>query len=127
VRQTRGCIGYVELAYALQTKMSYGALRNRDGNFVSPTQETTRAAAENAIVPSDFYVRFTYSKGKDSYPIAGFTYLILKKSTDKSKLSAIVKFTEWAYKNGNKDAEGLNYIPLPDSLKTKVLKAVEKL
>ena len=127
VRQTRGCIGYTELAYALQTKMTYAMLRNRDGNYVNPTHETTQAAADNAIIPSDFYVRFTYSKGKDSYPIAGFTYLILKKSTDKNKLSAIVKFTEWAYKNGNKDAEELDYIPLPESLKTKVLKTVGKL
>lgn len=127
VRQTRGCIGYTELAYALQTKMTYAALQNRDGNYVSPNQETTREAAENATIPSDFYVKFTYSKGKNSYPVTGFTYIILKQSTDINKLSAIVKFVKWAYKNGDKDANELNYISLPESLKAKVLAVIGKL
>ncbi|MEW6409902.1 MAG: phosphate ABC transporter substrate-binding protein PstS [Nitrospirota bacterium] len=127
VRQTRGAIGYVELAYALQTKMSYAMLRNRDGNFVYPTIETTKAAAANADVPPEFYVKFTYSKGKDSYPIAGFTYLILRKNMDRSKLSTILKFVEWAYKNGDGHAKELHYVPMPESLKIKVLTALKKL
>ncbi len=127
VRQTRGAIGYVELAYALQTKMSYAMLRNRDGNFVYPTIETTKAAAATASVPPEFYVKFTYSKGKDSYPIAGFTYLILRKNMDRSKLSTILKFVEWAYKNGDGYAKELHYVPMPDNLKTKVMTALKKL
>lgn len=127
VRQTRGAIGYVELAYAIQTKMTYAMLRNRDGTYVYPTIETTQAAVVNAIVPPDFYVKFTYSKGKDSYPIAGFTYIILKKNMDRNKLSAIIRFIEWAYKNGDRDAKELYYVPLPESLKQKVLTTLKKM
>ncbi|MEW6675627.1 MAG: phosphate ABC transporter substrate-binding protein PstS [Nitrospirota bacterium] len=125
VRQTRGAIGYVELAYAIQTKMTFVLLRNRDGNYVYPTIETTQAAAANADVLPEFYVKFTYSKGKDSYPIAGFTYLILRKKMDRNKF--IVRFIEWAYKNGDRDAKELHYVPLPESLKTKVLAELKKM
>jgi phosphate transport system substrate-binding protein len=127
VRGTKGAIGYVELAYALQTKMTYAILRNKDGNYVYPTLETTQAAAANASIPPDFYVRFTYAKGKDSYPIAGFTYLILRKNMDRNKLSTILKFVEWAYKNGDRDAKELSYVPIPETVKTKVLTELKKL
>ncbi|MBI5187463.1 MAG: phosphate ABC transporter substrate-binding protein PstS, partial [Nitrospirae bacterium] len=127
VRQTRGAIGYVELAYALQTKMTYAILRNKDGNYVYPTIKTTQAAAANADIPPDFYVKFTYSKGKDSYPIAGFTYIILRKKMERNKLSTILKFIEWAYKDGDRDAEELHYVPLPEGLKTKVLTTLKKI
>lgn len=127
VRGTKGAVGYVELAYALQTKMTYSMLRNRDGNYVNPTIETTQAAAASASIPPDFYVRFTYAKGKDSYPIAGFTYLILRKNMDRNKLSAILKFIEWAYKNGDRDAKELHYVPIPETVKTKVLTELKKL
>lgn len=127
VRQTRGAIGYVELAYALQTKMKYAILRNKDGNYVHPTIETTQAAVANADIPPDFYVKFTYSKGKDSYPIAGFTYLLLRRNMDRNKLSTILKFVEWAYENGDRDAKELHYVPLPESLKTEVLTTLKKI
>jgi len=127
VRGTKGAIGYVELAYALQTKMTYAILRNKDGNYVYPTLETTQAAAANASIPPDFYVRFTYAKGKDSYPIAGFTYLILRKNMNRNKLSTILKFVEWAYKNGDRDAKELSYVPIPETVKTKVLTELKKL
>ena len=107
--------------------MTYATLRNRDGNYVNPTQETTRSAASNATIPPDFYVKFTYSSGKDSYPISGFTYLILKKNMDRKKLSVITNFVEWAYKNGGRDADELNYITLPENLKTKVMAELKKL
>jgi phosphate transport system substrate-binding protein len=127
VRQTRGAIGYVEFAYAIQTEMTYALLRNRDGNYVYPTIETTQAAAANADIPPHFYVKFTYSEGKDSYPIAGFTYLILRKNMDRNKLSTIVRFVEWAYKNGDQDAKELHYMPLPEGLKTKVVATLKRL
>ncbi|MBI4822959.1 MAG: phosphate ABC transporter substrate-binding protein PstS [Nitrospirae bacterium] len=127
VRGTRGAIGYVELAYATQTGMTYAEIRNRDGNYVEPSIETTQKASASATITESFYIKFTYSKGKDSYPIAGFTYLILRKAMDKAKLNKIVKFVEWAYKNGNQFAVKLYYVPLSQELKTKVLEALRKL
>jgi len=127
VRQTRGGIGYVELAYALQTGMRYAMVRNRDGNYLYPTIETTRSAVSNASIPPYFYIKSTYLSGRDSYPIVGFTYLILKKRMDRDRLIKIVRFVEWAYKNGDRDAMGLYYIPLPDDLKRKVLIALKNL
>ena len=77
-------------------------------------------------MPNDFYVKFTYSSGKDSYPIAGFTFLIVpKKHKDPARVREFVKFVEWAYKNGDKEASGLDYVPLPEKLKTKALTALK--
>ena len=126
VKQTKGAIGYVELAYALQNKMAYAMVGNRDGNYVYPSDDTCKAAARNAFVPNDFYVKFTYSSGKDSYPIAGFTFLLVPtKSKDRAKIQEFMKFVEWAYKNGDKDAASLDYVPLPQKLKDKALAALK--
>ncbi len=127
VKQTAGAVGYVELAYVIETKMTHALVRNRDGHYLYPSIETTVAAASNANVPPDFYVKFTYSKGKNSYPIAGFTYYIVRKNMDRNKLSTFIKFVEWAYKHGNADAKALDYVPMPDSLKHKALTALKKL
>ena len=127
IKQTKGSIGYIELAYATQNKIPYAMVGNRDGNFLYPSQETCKAAAKNAFIPDDFYVKFTYSSGKDSYPIAGFTFLLLHKNQkDAAKAKEFIKFVEWAYKNGDKDAASLDYVPLPDKLKKKVRAAIGK-
>ncbi len=126
VKQTRGALGYVELAYALQNKMTYAMVGSRDCSYLFPTQETCKAAAKNAFVPNDFYVKFTYSSGKESYPIAGFTFLLVPlKHKDAAKVQEFVKFVEWAYKNGDKDAASLDYVPLPEKLKSKALAALK--
>ncbi len=127
VKQTRGALGYVELAYAKQNKISYAMVGNRDGNFVYPSDETCKAAAGNAFIPDDFYTKFTFSSGKNSYPISGFTFLLVHKNIkDHAKGDAFMKFVEWAYKNGDKDAVALDYVPLPDKLKKKVKAAIAK-
>jgi len=127
VRQTRGAIGYVELAYAKQNKIPYAMVGNRDGNFVNPSDDTCKAAAANAFIPDDFYVKFTNSSGENSYPIAGFTFLIVHKNIkDHAKGEAFMKFIDWAYKNGDKDASSLDYVPLPDKLKKKVKAALAR-
>ncbi|MGA2193571.1 MAG: phosphate ABC transporter substrate-binding protein PstS [Nitrospirota bacterium] len=127
VRQTRGAIGYVELAYALQNQMPYAMLRNRDGNYLYPSIETAVAAAANAKVPDTYYVRFTYASGKDAYPIAGFTFMLLPKEwKDKQKLTAFKDFIKWAYKNGDSDAKSLDYVPLPEKLKDRILSDLAK-
>jgi phosphate transport system substrate-binding protein len=127
VRQTRGAIGYVELAYAQQNKIPFAMVGNRDGNFVYPSDETCKAAASNAYVPDDFYTKFTYASGKNSYPIAGFTFILVhKKQKDPAKWQALMNFVEWAYKNGDKDASELDYVPLPAKLKNRVKSALAR-
>ncbi|MFH1903590.1 MAG: phosphate ABC transporter substrate-binding protein PstS [Candidatus Omnitrophota bacterium] len=127
VKQTNGAIGYVELAYALQAKMAYALVENRAGKFVYPSIETTKAAAAETDIPDHFYVKFTYEKGENSYPIAGFTYLLFKKSLDPQKRAALIQFVEWAYQNGDGAAAKLHYVPLSNALKNRVLAALKKL
>ena len=126
VRQTRGALGYVELAYVLQNNMTYAMVKNRDGNWVYPSLENAKEAASHARIPSDYYIKFTNSPGKNSYPIAGFTFMLVPKNLPPAKAAAVKSYVEWAYANGNKDAVSLDYVPLPDSLKKKILSDLNK-
>src|SRR3954452_9655703 len=119
-------IGYVELAYALTTKMNYASLQNKDGNFVLPTVNTTLAAAESAAstLPKGNQpwsnVSITNAPGKGSYPISSFTYIILYKdlsanpNLDNQKAKSIVDFLSWAISSGQKFSQPLGYVPLPN-------------
>jgi phosphate transport system substrate-binding protein len=114
VKQTPGSIGYVELAYANQNKLSLAALRNREGQFVKPTLEATSAAAAGIEMPADYRVSITNAGGKESWPIASFTYLLVhKNAADAAKGLALVKFLWWATHEGQKMAAPLDYAPLP--------------
>ncbi len=123
VKQTPGAIGYVELAFAQQNKMKDAALRNRDGQFVSPSLEGTSAAAAGAAkaMPADFRMSLVDAPGKDSYPICGLTWLLVyKDQKDPVKGKAIVSFLKWALKDGQKMNAPLLYAPLPKSVAEKV-------
>lgn len=116
VRQSGGSIGYVELAYAVQNKLPYASLQNKSGNFVEPTFEAVSAAAAATAknMPADLRISITNADGKDSYPISGFTWLLIyKDAKDKEKSQAIVKFLHWAMKDGQGYAKELYYAPLP--------------
>ncbi len=114
VKTTPGAIGYVELAYALQQKLAVAELKNNDGNWVKASIESTTAAAAGVEMPADFRVSITNAPGKDAYPIAGFTYLLVHKdSKDAAKGKAIVNFLRWALNDGEKMATPLDYAPLP--------------
>ena len=116
VKQTEGSIGYVELAYAEKNNLPYAALKNKAGYFVEPTFDAVSAAAAGFIknMPADLRVEITNADGKDSYPIAGFTWLLIYKNMkDKAKAKAIVKFLKWAVTDGEKYAKQLYYAPLP--------------
>ena len=116
VKQTEGSIGYVELAYAEQNSLPYAALKNKAGNFVMPTFDAVSAAAAGFVknMPEDLRVEITNADGKDSYPISGFTWLLIYKNMkDKSKAKAIVDFLKWAVTDGEKYAKDLYYAPLP--------------
>ena len=116
VKQTPGAVGYVELAYAKQNKMAVASIRNRDGQFVAPTIEATSAAAAGAAktMPADFRVSIVDAPGKESYPIAGLTWLLVyKEQQDEAKGKALVQFLKWAIRDGQKMEAALDYAPLP--------------
>ncbi len=118
VQQLPGSIGYVEYAYAKQNKMAYVVIQNAAGNFVSPDDLTFKAAAAGAEwTKSGFYEILTNQAGKDAWPITGATFILMHKTQDKpAQASEALKFFSWAYKNGGKMSEDLDYVALPDAL-----------
>jgi phosphate transport system substrate-binding protein len=128
VKQTPGALGYVELAYANQNKLPMASLRNAEGTFVTPSIETTSQAAAGVEMPADYRVSIANAKGKNAYPIAAFTYLLVHKDqADQAKGEAIVKFLWWAIHDGQKLAGPLDYAPLPKAVVTKVEATLEQL
>jgi phosphate transport system substrate-binding protein len=124
VKQTPGALGYVELIYAASNKLSVATLKNKAGNWVKPSVKSVTAAADGALktMPEDMRVSITDAAGKDAYPIGGFTYLLVSKDMKSmgEKGKAMVNFLKWAMKDGQKNAEPLEYAPLPKSLVKKV-------
>ena len=120
VRQIRGAIGYVELAYAKQNKLPYARVRNAAGVFVTPTIASVTAAAAGMRLPqnTDYRVSIVNAPGKDSYPISSMTWLLVyKNQLDRTKGQKLVDFLRWAYTSGGKAAESLDYPPLPPALR----------
>ncbi len=114
VKNTRGAIGYVELAYAEQNKLPYAFLQNQAGHFVAPSLETTTAAAAGATMPADFRISLVNQPGKDSYPIAGLTWILLyQQQRDCERGQKVVKFLWWATHDGQRYVPELLYAPLP--------------
>jgi phosphate transport system substrate-binding protein len=129
VRQTPGTIGYVELIYALQNKMPFGAVQNKAGEFVTASLETVTAAAANAAanMPDDFRVSITNADGKDAYPISSFTWILMyEKPQDKVRGKIMVDFMKWALTGGQKVATDLHYSALPQAVIDKELVALNK-
>ena len=117
-------IGYVEYAYVKQNKMVYAQLKNAAGTFVTPDDSAFKAAAAGAEWNKSFYQILTEQPGKDSWPITGATFILMQKSQDKpAQATASLKFFEWAYKNGDKVADDLDYVPMPAAVKTTVEKS----
>ena len=119
VRQTPGSIGYIELIYALQSKIRYGAVQNTAGEFVEANVKSVTAAAAAAAgnMPKDFRVSITNPPGKGVYPIASFTWLLLYENPkDKQQARIFVDFVKWMLTDGQKFAAELGYAPLPDAV-----------
>jgi phosphate transport system substrate-binding protein len=129
VRQLQGSIGYVELIYAVQNKISYGAVKNAAGNFVKATLEgVTEAAASAKAMPADFRVSITNAPGKTAYPISSFTWLLIPaQAKDSKKGKIIADFLDWMVSDGQKMASQLSYAPLPESVVEKVKAAVKQI
>jgi phosphate transport system substrate-binding protein len=125
VSQTKGSIGYVEYAYAKQNKMSHTKLVNKDGKAVEPTAAafTAAAAAADWQGTPGFGVVLTDEPGAGSWPIAGATFILMHKQPQDAAASAeALKFFKWAYSKGDKMAEELDYVPMPD----KVVDSIQK-
>src|SRR5215470_268157 len=128
VKQTEGGIGYVELAYANQNKLTPAIVKNHDGHWVKATLETVSEAAANTAMPDDYRVSITNQPGKDAYPIASFTYILLyKDQTDPVKGKELLHFLWWAVHDGEKSAAALDYAPLPKAVVQKVESTLKKM
>ncbi len=116
-------IGYVEYSYAKQNKMSYTLLKNRDGVFVAPNEDSFKAAAAGANWNQSFYQLITDQPGKNAWPISTATFILMHLKQDKPEhATETFKFFTWAFKHGDKIAAELDYVPIPDS----VVGAIEK-
>jgi phosphate transport system substrate-binding protein len=132
VKQTPGAIGYVEQAYALQNNFTYAAVKNKAGNYVSPTIASTSAAVTEVKVPADLKFKATGTKSPQGYPIVSQTFVIAyqdlcKGGMSQSQAGALVKFLDYGLGDGQSVAQQLSYAPLPSALLTKAKAAVAKL
>ena len=119
VQRIDGSIGYVEYAYVLQNHMAYVEMQNREGNFVSPSAKSFMAAAAGAdwSAAPGMYLILTDAPGAHAWPIAGATFILMHTVQDKpANAKEVLKFFKWAYANGDKMAESLDYVPMPDKV-----------
>ena len=121
VQQQKNSIGYVEFAYAVQNKLPYTLLKNSAGTFVEPSFKTFEdaAATANFDPAKHFYLWLNNAPGRDAWPIAGATFILLGKEKAESN-AKVVKFYNWSFENGDAKAKELIYVPLPKSLKDKI-------
>ncbi len=119
VKQTKGSIGFVEYAYALQNKMAVTPLRNKAGNYVAPTDKTFSAAAANADWKNapGFHMILVDQPGAESWPITGPSFILLPREiASAAKARAMLDFFDWCYRKGGESALRLDYVPIPESL-----------
>ena len=124
VQRIKGSIGYVEYAYAKRNNMAHALLRNRDGNFVAPDDETFAAAAAGAQWDKapDFHEVLTNEPGAKAWPITGASFILVHvEPKDPARTTEVLRFFSWAFKNGQKLASDLDYVPMPD----KVVRLIE--
>jgi phosphate transport system substrate-binding protein len=119
VNQIKGSIGYVELAYATENKMTFAAVKNKNNEFVEPTEQSFQAAASQAnwTEHPDFYEVITDAPGAGSWPIAATVFVLMyRQPKDATQSKEALEFFKWALEDGASDAKSLNYIPLPSAL-----------
>jgi len=119
VKQVPNSIGYVESAYAKQNKLAYALLQNKAGKFPQPDDKAFQAAAASADwkVAPGFGISLTNQPGDEAWPITAATFILVHKDpADPTKAADVLKFFDWAYKNGDKLASDLDYVPLPDNV-----------
>jgi len=119
VQRVKGAFGYVEYAYAKKNKIAYAQLKNRDGNFVQPSDDTFKSAAAGADWNNapGMYLLLTNQTGRDSWPATGASFIIMhRQQADALTGRAILKFFDWSYKNGAKMSEDLEYVHMPQAV-----------
>jgi phosphate transport system substrate-binding protein len=125
VRQMPGAIGYIELIYALQNHINFGAVKNSAGNYVKASIEGVTEAAAGAKMPADYRVSITNAPGANAYPISSFTYLLIPaKPINPGNENTLKDMLSWMVKNGEGEVSQLSYAPLPSDLQEKVLKTI---
>jgi len=126
IKQLPGAVGYVELIYAKQNKLPYADVKNAAGNYITPSIESVTEALSTAKVPEDFRFSMVNPAGEKAYPIAGTTWLLVyEQQKDAEKGKKLVEFLNWAIKQGEGMAAALDYAPLPDDLKQRVLERIK--
>jgi phosphate transport system substrate-binding protein len=121
VRQLPGTLGYVEYAYVKQTKMNWVNVQNAAGTWVSPTEDTFKAAAAGADWNRSYFQILTNQPHKEAWPITGATFILVYiKPDDPVKAQGVTKFFDWAFANGDRAADDLDYVALPDTVKSKI-------
>src|ERR1022692_2200005 len=126
VRQMPGGIGYVELIYALQNHIAFGAIKNAAGNWITASiPGVTAAAASVKSMPADFRVSITDAPGADAYPVSSFSWIIVSpEGQDAAKRKVLKDQLSWVVKSGESEASALSYAPLPESVAQKELEAI---
>jgi phosphate transport system substrate-binding protein len=130
VKNTQYSIGYVELAYAFENKLPFASLKNREGQFIAPSIKSISAAAAGAAkqMPADYRISLVNQPGKESYPVVGFTWLLVyEQQKDKVKGQKLVEFLKWSLHNGQKMAAPLLYAPLPANVVKMVDKTIKEI
>lgn len=129
VKNNRNSIGYMETSYATSNNLQTVKMKNRSGYFVEPTSGGVTAAAAGALsrMPSDYRAEINNQPGRDSYPIAGFTWILLRKTGNGEKAAVLKDFLNWCLTEGQKYADELGYAPLPNSLVNRVLAEVNSI
>ena len=128
VKRTPNSIGYCELAYALQSGLPYGLVRNAGGNFILASPESITAAADSLrMTRGDFRVSITNPAGRDAYPIASFTWLLVPANMESNKKPVMQEFLRWMLTSGQAFSEPLGYARLPEAAIRMELQAVERI
>ena len=132
VKQTPGAIGYTELAYATQNKLSAAAIRNASGEFVAPSIESVTAAAAGAVAKlppnTDYRVSIVNAQGRGVYPISSFTWIIAyEKHDDAAKSKQLTDFLRWALSDGQDLEASLDYAPLPQTMRSALTARVDSI
>jgi phosphate transport system substrate-binding protein len=128
VKQTPGCIGYVELIYALQNKLPVGDVKNAAGKFITPSLKSVSDALATATIPDDFRFSYVNAPGDTSYPISGVTWLLVyANQTSNTQGTALVKFLKWVFTEGQKMEPAMFYAPMPDNVDARILKRIDEI
>jgi len=126
VKQLPGTVGYVELAYAKQNKLSYADVKNAAGKYITPSIESITEALAAAKIPDDFRFSMVNPPGEKAYPIAGATWLLVyEQQKDTTKGKKLVEFLNWAITQGEGMTSALDYAPLPENLQKRVLERIK--